>query len=158
MSDEHFEESSPPPAFYFTVTFDDDMKVPDTSFSEVSGIETEMETESLVEGDENRFVHKIPKGIKHPYLELKRGISTLNSPWLKWCKETLESAFTKTIDPQTIIVQLRSANGDVLRAWAFFGAYPIKLEAEEFNATNNEVVIEKMTFAYTYSQRLVNLG
>lgn len=153
MSGEYFEGGYPPPAFYFTVTFGDGIKVPDASFSEVSGIGIEMETESVVEGGENRFIHQLPKSIKHPNLELKRGISTLNSPLVKWCKETLEGAFIKAIVPQTIIVKLNGAEGEVLRAWAFIDAYPIKWDVEGFNATKNEVAIEKMTFAYTYSKR-----
>jgi phage tail-like protein len=71
MTGEYFEEGYPPAAFYFTVTFGNGVQVPDASFSEVSGISLEMETEAVVEGGENRFVHQLPKGIKHPNLELK---------------------------------------------------------------------------------------
>jgi phage tail-like protein len=153
VSGEYFEEGYPPPAFYFTVTFGNGGQIPDASFSEVSGISIEMETEAVVEGGENRFIHQLPKSIKHPNLELKRGISMLNSPLVKWCKDTLEGAFIKAIVPQTIIVKLNGTDAQVLRAWAFIDAYPIKWEVEGFNATKNEVAIEKMTFAYTYSKR-----
>ncbi|WMW80505.1 phage tail protein [Undibacterium cyanobacteriorum] len=153
MSGEYFEGGYPPPAFYFTVTIGDGMQVPDASFSEVSGISIEMETEAVVEGGENRFVHQLPKSIKHPNLELKRGLTTLSSPLVKWCKDTLEGAFIKPIEPKTIVVKLNGAEGEVLRAWALIGAYPVKWDVEGFNATKNEVAIEKMTFAYTYSKR-----
>ena len=32
-----------------------------------------MEIETVVEGGENRFVHRLPKPVKHPNLVLKRG-------------------------------------------------------------------------------------
>jgi phage tail-like protein len=153
MNAGYFEGGYPPPAFYFTVTFGDGKKVPDASFSEVSGISIEMETEAIVEGGENRYIHQLPKSIKHPNLELKRGISTLDSPLVAWCKNTLEGDFIKAILPQTIIVKLNGADGQALRAWAFINAYPVKWDVEGFNATKNEVAIEKMTFAYTYAKR-----
>jgi phage tail-like protein len=125
MTGEYFEEGYPPAAFYFTVTFGNGVQVPDASFSEVSGISLEMETEAVVEGGENRFVHQLPKGIKHPNLELKRHFYA-QLPLVKWCKDTLEGAFIKLIVPQTIIVKLNGADGQVLRAWAFIDAYPVK--------------------------------
>ena len=33
----------------------------------------------MVEGGENRFVHRLPKPVKHPNLVLKRGLATTSS-------------------------------------------------------------------------------
>lgn len=153
MTGEYFEGGYPLPAFYFTVTFGNGSQVPDASFTEASGISLEMETESVIEGGENRFVHQLPKGVKHGNLVLKRGIGMLNSPLVKWCKEVLEGDFIKMIVPQTIIVKLNGAEGEVLRAWALMNAYPVKWSVGAFESSKNEVAIETMEFAYTFSKR-----
>ena len=56
----------PLPAFHFQVTFGASDSGSDTSFQEVSGIGTELEVEPFAEGGENRFVHQLPKAVKHP--------------------------------------------------------------------------------------------
>ena len=50
----------PPSAFYFKVVFGATLGMTDTSFQDVSGISTEVTTEDVIEGGENRFVHKLP--------------------------------------------------------------------------------------------------
>lgn len=152
---DYFDDGYPPPAFYFTVSFGNGSKVADTAFTEVSGIATEIETEALVEGGENRFVHQLPKQVKHGNLEMKRGIAKQASPLVAWCKETLEGEFAARIVLQTIVVKLTGAHGQVLRAWKFNNAYPVKWSVDGFSSTKNEVAIETMSFAYTYSQRIV---
>ena len=152
MSD-YFESGYPPPAFYFTVSIGSGTTIRDTAFSEVSGIGTEIDTEAVVEGGENRFVHQLPKQIKHGQLELKRGIARMSSPLAQWCKKTLESEFATPIEPQTVMLNLVGAKGKVLRTWQFNDAYPVKWSVDPFSSTKNEVAIEKISLAYSYSQR-----
>lgn len=149
----HFERGYPPPAFYFAVSIGNGSKIDDTAFSEVSGIGTEIETEAVVEGGENRFVHQLPKQVKHGQLELKRGITRMSSPLAMWCKKTLEGEFVTMIELQMIIVKLTGANGQVLRVWQFNDAYPVKWSVDPFGSTKNEVAVEKISLAYSYSQR-----
>ncbi|WP_343732771.1 phage tail protein [Duganella sp.] len=147
-----FFDDYPPAAFYFTVAISGSLMA-DMAFSEVSGISSEIELEPLSEGGENRFVHQLPKGVKHGNLELKRGIGSLLSPLVLWCKETLEGEFAAPIDLQTVIVMLRGGEGEVLRAWQFNDAYPVKWSVDAFSSTKNEVAIEQVSLAYSYSRR-----
>jgi len=89
----------PLPAFYFKVAFAATSNSEDTSFQEVSGIGSEMETEDLAEGGENRFSHRLPKSVKHPKLVLKRGIAVMDSPLVVWCQDVLDGAFISPIKP-----------------------------------------------------------
>lgn len=145
----------PPPAFYFKVSFSASLGMSDTSFQEVSGISSEMETEPVVEGGENRFVHQLPKGIKHPHLELKRGIAPMTSPLVIWCRSVLEADFIVPIVSMPITVHLMDADQIPIRAWLFGDAFPVKWEVESFGSTKNEVAIEKISLNYTYSNRLL---
>ena len=68
----------PPPAFHFAVSFGTATRDADCSFREVSGIGPEMETETVVEGSENRYVYQLLKAVKHPRRVLKRGVAAFN--------------------------------------------------------------------------------
>ena len=144
----------PPPAFYFKLVF---AGAPDgdTSFQEVSGIGSEIDFQETVEGGENRFVHRLPKGVKHPLLSLKRGIADINSPLVKWCIAVLEGDFVKPIETQEVKVYLLDENHSPLRGWSFANAYPVKWEIDSLNSTKNEVAIETIDLSYNYSNRIV---
>jgi phage tail-like protein len=146
-------EDYPLPAFYFKVTFSAKSDE-DAAFQEVSGIGSQIDTESYAEGGENRFVHQLPKAVKHPKLVLKRGIAPDDSPLVKWCKSILENGFSKSIEPKLIHVMLLNEKGEAARMWSFADAYPVNWEVENFNATKNAVAIEKIELAYSYSQRV----
>ena len=145
----------PPSAFYFKVEFFSPYGKGDTSFQEVSGIGSEIETEDVVEGGENRYVYRLPKSVKHPKLVLKRGIATMNSPLVKWCKSVMEAGFIASIVALPLLVFLMNEDKIPSRAWGFAKAYPVKWEVDALNSTKNEVAIEKIELSYTYSYRLV---
>lgn len=122
----------------------------ESSFQEVRGIGSELETEEVMEGGENRFVHRLPKAVKHPQLELKRGLTTANSKLAAWCRSVLETDWTRPIKPATVTVYLLDEEGSPARGWTFANAYPVKWEIDEFKSTKNEVAIETIVLSYTY--------
>lgn len=142
----------PPSAFYFKLSFTDSPSE-DNSFQEVSGIGSEIDIQEVVEGGENRFVHRLPKGVKHPLLSLKRGIAGTDSNLVQWCKSVLEGDFIKPIVTKNLDVFLLDEKSNPLRSWSFADAYPVKWEIDSFNSTKNEVAIEKIELSYTSSER-----
>jgi len=145
----------PPAAFYFTVSLGPLPLVADSSFREVSGIGPEMDTETVVEGGENRFVHVLPKAVKHPRLVLRRGIAARTSPLVAWCKTTLEGGLSQPIEPKLVHVFLLDELSLPVRAWSFENAYPVKWEVEGFQSMKNEVAVEKIELSYAFSKREV---
>lgn len=148
-------DAYPPPAFYFKVIFSATMGMSDTSFQEVSGIGSKIDTEEIVEGGENRYVHKLPTKVTHPNLVLKRGIAKITSPLIIWCKAVLEGDFMAPIIPMPILVNLMNEKKIPVRIWSFANAYPVNWEVEEFKSTKNEVAIEKIELSYNYSNRVI---
>lgn len=144
-----------PAAFHFKVVFSATAGMTDTSFQEVSGIGSEVETEEVVEGGENRYVYRLPKAVKHPKLVLKRGIAKMSSPLVIWCRSVMEAGFIIPIVPMPILVFLLNENGIPIRAWSFANAYPVNWEVDAFNSTKNEVAIEKIELSYNYSNRII---
>lgn len=145
----------PPPAFRFAVTFGSTGRSRDNAFREVKGLGPELETESVVEGGQNAFVHLLPKAAKHPRLVLARGVATMESGLLQWCQEVLEGGLAQPIVPQLLHVFLLDQDGAPLRAWSVRNAYPVKWSVEAFQSTRNEVAIESVELAYAGSSRLV---
>lgn len=93
--DPHAHDGGVPAAFHFTVSFGDAPGVADCQFVEVGGLAPYMALEDVQEGGENRWVHALPKGIKHPLLVLKRGLVPLSAApastsWRlrRWCCNT----------------------------------------------------------------------
>ena len=152
LSDEY-----PPSAFYFSVGFSQRglLGLLDTSFQDVSGIGSEMDTEDVVEGGENRYVHRLPKGVKHSTLVLKRGIATMDSPLVTWCRDVLEADLASSIKPKEMTISLLNEFKDPIRSWSFANVYPVNWEVENFNSTKNEVAIESIELSYTTFNRLI---
>jgi phage tail-like protein len=145
----------PPPAFHFAVTFGASAKDADGAFREVSGLTPEMDIESLVEGGQNAFQHQLPKAVKHARLVLSRGIATMESRLLLWCQSVLEGGLARPIFPKQLHVFLLDEEGGPLRVWSVQNAYPVKWSVEPFQATRNEVAIERIELAHAGSSRLM---
>lgn len=143
-----------PTAFHFEVSFQGgDPDIPDTAFQEVSGIETEISTEDLVEGGENRFVHKLPKQVKHPNLKLKRGLTESKSGLVKWCQNTLEGSFAKPIKPHDLVIKLLDEDAAPIATWSVTNAYPVKWTVGNLDAMKNELAVETVELSYLNLKR-----
>ena len=147
---------SPPVAFHFSVVFTG-MSPPvlDMAFQEVSGLESGLDVESVVEGGENRFVHQLPKPAQRGNLKLKRGISTIASGLVVWCKSTIEGDFSEAIVPKDITVSLLNELRVPVAVWSVGNAYPVKWTVGGFDAMKNELAIETIELAYHTLERKV---
>jgi phage tail-like protein len=143
----------PPAAFSFKVAFSATAGKFDTSFQDVSGIKATIETETYKELGENGFEYQFPKPPTYSNLVLKRGIASMSSPLVKWCKSVFEGEFSKPIEPMDIMVYLMDENQLPKRAWRFSNAFPIVWEVENFKSDKNEVAIEKIELRYNYLTR-----
>jgi phage tail-like protein len=159
MSDTYY----PPPSFYFTVTVLG-LATPlallsgvDASFQEISGLQSEFQSEEVVEGGENRYVHRLPKQTKYSNLVLKRGAVSKLSFFAEWFGATIGSTLSIPVLPQNLLVSLLSENGIPLIAWAVVNAYPLKWNISNMNSQDGKVLIETMELSYNYFERL-NLG
>lgn len=137
-----------PVSFSFSVGFNNIASGVDCSFQEVSGMEQTMEVEDVQAGGENRFVYKLPKGIRQGKLVLKRGTADMRSPLLRWCRQSMGGGLAQPITPMDVSVYLLDEVGDKIRGWTFSAAYPIHWGVDEFNSTKNSVVIETIELAY----------
>jgi phage tail-like protein len=129
----------------------------DASFQEVSGIKVEFSHDEVVEGGENRFVHRLPKPSRQHNLVLKRGVVVETSRLAKWVGDTLGSTFARPIEPRQVAVDLRNEEFEPLIIWTFLNAYPVRWEVSALNAMENAILIETMELSYSYFVRTVNV-
>ena len=136
----------PPVGFHFKVQFSISDEGLDTHFQKVSGLTVEYGTETIIEGGENRFEHKLPVRTQYADLSLQRGL-LLDSKVLKWCLDAFENRIFKPADMQ---IMLLNEQHQPLKTWSVTGAWPKKWAVSDFNAQENAVVIESLELSYQY--------
>jgi phage tail-like protein len=153
----------PPVGFFFKVIFQGQFQgsnlaqeVVETSFQSVSGLNAELQTETLKEGGELRFEHILPMRSKYTTLVLKRGLVE-DSKVVKWCMDAIVNF---DIQPMDMLVQLlyfkrpddkiAADKSEPLITWNVVNAWPKKWSVSDFNAEQNSITIESLELNYSY--------
>ena len=140
-----------PVVFHFSVKMDNS----ELSFSEVSGLETSIETVDIHSGGDNSTVYHLPKKIVFADLVLKRAIATGDDAFFQWCKKSMENMIgTFKVEPKPIEVSLLNRKNEPIASWGFWGAYPVKWSFNTLDAMKGEIVIESVTLKYLSMQRI----
>ena len=139
--------SYPPIGFHFLVAFEMFPQTPqDGRFQEVSGLNVEMQMESIKEGGEHRFEHQLPVRAKYSDLVLKRGLF-VGSGVYKWCENSFEKF---EFQPVNIMISLLNEAHAPVLSWYFVHALPKRWDISAFNAEQSTVAIETLTLTYRY--------
>lgn len=153
----------PPVSFFFNVIFQGQLnganlaqEVVETSFQSVSGLNVELQTETLKEGGELRFEHILPVRSKYNPLILKRGL-VADSKVVQWCMNAIVNF---DIQPMDMLVQLlyfkRSSDevapgkSEPLITWNVVNAWPKKWSVSDLNAEQSSIAIESLELNYSY--------
>lgn len=131
--------------FHFWVELDGILAA---GFTEVSGLEAEIEVEEFREGGVNEYVHKLPKGVRYPNIVLKRGL-TKDMAMLKWYEATLAGKYAR----KSGAIILQALDGTEVGRWNFFDAYPVKWIGPSLNAMSSEVAVETVEIAHNGFKR-----
>ena len=118
---------------------------PGITFSEVSGLSLEIQTEDFMEGGGNGYTIRLPKPPKAKNLVLKRALAAVAPEEIEWARKAVESFDFET---RTVIVSIINYGGDPVKTWNFERAYPVKLSLSDLGASKNEIVIETLELAY----------
>lgn len=137
--------------FHFLVVFEIFPQVPnDFRFQDVTGLSVDVDLDTYKEGGENRFVHRLPGRNKYADLVLKRGM-TLVSGVTAWCLDSIENF---NYQPTNMLISLLNEDHLPVSSWYIANAIPIKYAISEFNAEQNQIVIESITLRYEYYKTL----
>lgn len=128
---------------YFAVELD---SVSVAEFTEISGLQSEIETMTWEEGGNNGFVHVLPVRAKWSNLTLKRGVAdhTLWT-WYNACARG-------TVQRRGLAITLYSfsKSGDVFASlrWNITGALPVKWIGPSFKTGASEIAFESIELAH----------
>ena len=140
-----------PVVFHFSVKVDNS----EVEFSEVSGLETSIETKEVRSGGDNSTVYHLLEKIKYSDLVLKRAIATNNDAFFQWCKNSMEDMIGAfKVEPKSIEVTLLNRKNEPLASWGFWGAYPVKWSFNTLDAMKGEIMIESVTLKYQNMKRI----
>ena len=112
-------------------------------FSEVTGLSSEIELESYQEGGVNDRTHKFPKQTTYPNMVLSHGLTDNEELW-QW----YQLASQGIIKIKNGTITLRDSQGKEVMWWNFKQAYPVKWEGPQFNASSDEIAIERIELVH----------
>jgi phage tail-like protein len=112
-------------------------------FSQVIGIEREVQLEDFREGGLNDYTHKLATVTKYQNLSLKRGLADATELW-QWHQDVVNGRIVR----RSITVLLLDSLGNAKWRWVFESAYPVKWSGTELNASTNAVFVESVEFAH----------
>jgi len=145
--------------FHFAVSFNGAGLVDlDARFQSVSGLNAQLETETVKEGGENRFTHVLPVRRKFSDLILKRGLLSpeAGSKITEWCINAFQ-AFGQAranapkrllIEPVDLEVVLLNQDHEALMKWKVIHAWPKSWKIGDLHAEKSEVLIETLELHY----------
>jgi phage tail-like protein len=113
-------------------------------FSEVSGLQAEIEVESYREGGLNWFVHRLAGPVRaSPNLVLKRGLIDVDLLWPWYASVALGK-----IVPQNGTILLLDSERQPVKGWTFFLAYPVKWIGPQLRAASSTVAVETLELVH----------
>ena len=112
-------------------------------FTEVSGLERELETEEYDEGGVNTHTHSLQSGFTYPNLVLRRGLTDSETLW-DWLQRAADGA----VERKTVLLFLLDSTGEQSRGWAFRDAYPVKWTGPEFRSDGGDVAVESLELTH----------
>jgi phage tail-like protein len=131
----------PLPKFHFTVQWGGTQ----IGFSEVSGLQVEMDVIEYREGASPEFSKiKMPGMHKNGNITLKRGTFASDNEFFAW----FNSVKMNTIERRDIIISLLNENHEPVVTWKIKNAWPTKVQSTDLKADGNEVAIESMELVH----------
>lgn len=128
------------PGCRFYVLFDDQTQ---GVFTEVSGLQVEMDVMEYQEGGNNSFVYRLPGFTRVSNLTLKRGMAGSNE-FYRWLADVASGSLKR----RHVTVVMYDAGGTELMRWNFLNAYPVKWVGPQLRAADNTAAVEALELAH----------
>ena len=119
-------------------------------FSEVSGLQLNVEVDEYSEGGQNGFVHKLPGRMTWPNLVFRRGI-TDSDALFAWVQKSSGEGFAANgnkLTRSTGAVTIVDAESTRLRAWDLDGVFPIRWTGPKLSVNESAALEEELEVAH----------
>jgi len=113
-------------------------------FSEVSGLQSEIEVQEYREGGRNEYMLKRAGPAKYPSnLTLKRGLTDVKTLW-NWYRDVTGGK----VERKNVSVLLMDSNGQEKVRWNFENAYPVRWVGPDLKGAAAEIAVEALELAH----------
>lgn len=112
-------------------------------FSEVSGMESDIQMEEYREGGVNGYVHKLPTSTSYANLVLKHGLTSISTLW-NWYYNTTQGI----IQRKNGTIMLLDTQQIPVMWWNFRNALPTRWIGPDFNASSDTVGFETLELVH----------
>ncbi len=113
-------------------------------FTEVSGLQAEIDVQDYQEGGQNEFVHKLPGPKRYSQnLTFKHGLTSIDTLW-NWFQATSQGIIKRK---NGSILLLDSERMPVMW-WNFNDAFPVSWEGPQFSSSSDSVIFESIVLAH----------
>ncbi|MEV6923682.1 phage tail protein [Dactylosporangium sp. NPDC051485] len=130
----------PLPTFNFAVEIDGLLV---GGFTQVTGLESRLETEQYREGGVNGYVHTLPTGATPGNLTLRHGLTTSGALW-NWHAD----AVAGRIQRRNGTILLLDRQQIPVMWWNFRNGLPVSWTGPEFSATGDQMGVEAIEIAH----------
>lgn len=129
-------------SFRFTVNIDG---VNQAAFTECKLPALQVETEDIMEGGQNEYIHRLPKRVKAGSITLRHGI-TKDGALLEWYLQVLSGDIKKAT--RTVTVVMYDSKLDPIARFTFRNAYPIKWSGPTLKTEGKALAIEELELTH----------
>jgi len=113
-------------------------------FSDVSGLQSEIEVNDYREGGMNDYIHRFAGPARYSSnLVLKHGISDIAILWL-WHRDVRRGIITR----RNVTIILQAASGLPVNFWTLEKACPVRWVGPELKADSNTVAVETLELVH----------
>lgn len=130
-------------SFRFSVEFDN---VTVGAFTECTLPNFQIDTEPIVEGGRNNYVHELPKPGKVGHITLKRGI-VANDMLMDWYFQLLEGRFSAA-SLKSVSITMFHNNFMPLYRFNVASAFPVKWEGPSLRSGDNAIAVKSIELAH----------
>jgi phage tail-like protein len=146
--------AAPPAAYHFMVSFLGVGGLPiapnplDIRFQRVSGMEVSVPSQNM--GQNGNESIRLPQWPQYSDLTLERGY-VMGSPLRL---ELILSLEDLQFQQKDVLVMLLNESGIPIATWMFFGAYPVRWQVSDLDASQSSFLIETLVLSYKRLQVL----
>lgn len=112
-------------------------------FSEVSGLEVDLQTEDYHEGGKNQSVHVFPTRVEQGTLTLRRGLTGSRDLWA-WMVDATDG----WPERKNVRIFLLDSTGAPSRGWECREAFPVRWAGPDLQADQSDVAVEELELAH----------
>lgn len=119
-------------------------------FSSVSGLQVSAQTEELVEGGQNGYVHRLPGRFTWPSIVFRRGL-TNGDALFDWIQKTSGEGFSANgnkLTRMTGAITAMSSDGTRLRSWNLDAVLPVRWTGPDFEVGSTTPLSEELEITH----------